>query len=101
VKSKSDRRIIVSSKPSKDGVAALRTVIHDYLAISAEAEIARKAAIRQQELEAKAREKYHLIGKMVTEMDCSAPGNFGWEGRIAWMLTELVKQEKDREEIPF
>jgi hypothetical protein len=28
------------------------------------------------------------------EMDVDGPGNFGWEGRIAWMIQEAIRQDR-------
>ncbi len=34
----------------------------------------------------------HELGKLMRSMDVDAPGNYGWEGRVTWLISEMHRQ---------
>lgn len=86
----------MSSKLSPAGVADLLKAAQD-LRI-AETHIARECAqlvALKDSLEKHQADRASAasaITKMLTAMDCASNGNCGWEGRIVYMLGELVDQ---------
>lgn len=49
------------------------------------------------QLKALGEERHQLqseLGKLMRKMDCDSPGNFGWEGRMSWLVAEMYKQMK-------
>lgn len=38
------------------------------------------------------------LGQLMRSMDCDAPGNMGWEGRVTWLVAEMFKHMKEGEE---
>ena len=34
------------------------------------------------------------LGDLMRKMDCDSPGNFGWEGRMSWLVAAVVARVK-------
>ncbi len=83
----------MSRKPDREGVQYLREVAKNFISLSREVTEMEKVA----SLLPRKREELAAIGREITnaleKMDCSSSVNFGWEGRIGWMICELVRQE--------
>ncbi len=89
----------MSSLPSEEGVAILREA-----AATAHVKAAEEALLRQQieELSEKLNAAIEIKSKaqrcvieQLRKMDCAANSNFGWEGRIVWMLGEMAVQAEE------
>jgi hypothetical protein len=87
----------VSSKPSPAGVEQLIDKL-DFLS-SLEREIAelRPKAARLKECEGLYASAHREVTKQLDAMDVSSNGNAGWEGRVTWMLLELIRQARSHE----
>lgn len=86
----------MSSKPSPSGVADLLKAARDMRDseqriddIRLQIEKLTTMLSEQQDIRAKAAD---AVTKQLHAMDCATSGNFGWEGRIRYMLAELVDQ---------
>ncbi len=88
----------MSSKPDADGVDNLRRLLSERMELVEEITAIRSAAERLEELELKYRIVSNNVIEQLEEMDCKSNGNTGWEGRITWMLTELMRQSIERPE---
>lgn len=86
----------MSAKPYPEGVAQLSGYLRDL-------QDARQTIARENEVIALHREKLNAatanekaaqnaIAKSMREMDVESPGNFGYEGRMLWLLRELNTQ---------
>lgn len=88
----------MSGKPSKENVSALR----DRLTALRETDlscVALERALKDAQaglvaLELKRSQEQAEVQKMLTEMDCVSSGNYGFLGRMTWMLTELNAQAR-------
>lgn len=86
----------MSSVPSGEGVAILREA-----AATAHVKAEEEVRLRQQieelseklnaVVEAKSKARRCVI-EQLRKMDCASNSNFGWEGRIIWMLGEMAVQ---------
>lgn len=86
----------MSSKPSPDGVLALRALARKYRTLQKELGTLADRIAADTKRHNVATEEYRqtiaAIREKLESMDCRADGNFGWENRIAWMLSEFEAQ---------
>lgn len=86
----------MSGKPYPEGIGEMRAALSHIHALQCmvaqkhEEAIALKAKI-EAAVATISEEKAKVIGLM-RDMDIAANGNFGWEWRVLWALTELVSQ---------
>src|SRR5687767_11897767 len=80
----------MSSKPSPDGVAKLRELATLKRNLENEMESLRPTIKRWNEIPNQIKAADKEIIKQLENMDCRSSGNFGYEGRVLWMLAELV-----------
>lgn len=86
----------MSSKPSVSGVADLLKAAQDlriaetHIARESAQLVALRASLEKHQADRVAAAS--AITKQLAAMDCASDGNFGWEGRIVYMLGELVDQ---------
>ena len=55
----------------------------------------READAAKQALDDATTEQTHIkrtLAELLNSMDCSSTGNFGWEGRVGWLLGEVIRQ---------
>lgn len=88
----------MSSKPSQNGVDDLRLLLAERKSLGDQILSIRSQVEQLERLEERQRIVSRDIIKKLEDMDCKADGNAGWEGRMVWMLTELMTQviEKPR-----
>ncbi len=82
----------MSSKPSTEGVEAFRKLLRERRMVAREIIKLRTAVDTLANLENKHREQSLALLNMLENMDLSASGNAGWEGRMTWFLDELERQ---------
>lgn len=86
----------MSGRPSPEGTEALLAMLEVEEAQLAEVAEARaqeaalrRAAARLDKAEKDLCETTRVIGKMLEGMDCTSVGNWGFEGRMGWLLLEM------------
>ena len=89
----------MSSLPSQEGVKVLREAAAEFARRGDEAERLHaqiKALTERLDhvLEVKNAAHRNII-EQLKKMDCASNGNYGWEGRIAWMLGEMAVQAEE------
>lgn len=82
----------MSSKPTVEGVAALRSLILRRRALSTEWHDLKKKTERMKEVENELGSIARDIDDVLRNMDCRSPGNAGWEARFLWLLDQLELQ---------
>lgn len=95
----------MSSKPSPDGVTKLRELSIQYRLLQDESididNELRSLETRKTEVSEEYVKTHTAIIKQLEDMDCKANGNWGWENRIAWMLSEFASQGRIPESKPL
>lgn len=84
----------MSSLPDSDKVMKLRGLIRKHRTLSKELSEAHAVAAKIENLSEETRSVHREVLRVLESMDCKSSGNFGWEQRLMWMLTELVVQEE-------
>lgn len=86
----------MSGKPWPDGVTQAMALIQRKAALEAEASKLRPQVARLEKVEEEWATAAEALQKLLTSMDISADqkGNWGWEGRFAWFLEEMVRQAR-------
>lgn len=93
----------MSGKPSPAGAAKLLELLERADGLLVEVERSRKEEKAQREalqitVEIRTRAEEALatttkaIGALLTEMDCASVGNWGFEGRMGWLMLELRRR---------
>lgn len=82
----------MSSKPTVEGVAALRNLILRRRALSEEWHDLQKKKARIAEVENELGSIAKDIDDLLRDMDCRSSNNAGWEARFLWLLDQLELQ---------
>lgn len=82
----------MSSKPTVEGVAALRTLIQRRRTLSEEWHDLKKKTERMKEVENELGSIARDIDDVLRDMDCRSTNNAGWEARFLWLLDQLELQ---------
>lgn len=90
----------MSGQPSQDGVRQLLSAMEELEAVMRRLEAAvpeRDRLIAEVNgLDSKRLALSARLKGLLSEMDADSPGNYGWEGRFAWLLTEFRRQVLSR-----
>jgi hypothetical protein len=88
----------MSSSPSPEGAQKLLALLEKEEGLLVELEAARveEAALNRAVIRRKSAETFLYattkeIGALLDSMDCSSAGNWGFEGRMGWLLMEMRK----------
>ncbi len=82
----------MSSKPYPDGVREVIALLAEIESLAAEATQLRPQVARLKEVEEQAQIAGRKLQPLLRSMDVEAPGNWGWERRMAWFLAEMRRQ---------
>ena len=81
----------MSSKPSKEGVAEMCDTLARMSKLADEISQIESQLPRLKQAKEEYAALYQLVPEQLDKMDVARNGNFGWEGRVVWFLTELRK----------
>ncbi len=82
----------MSGRPNTDNVAHLRALLSERRLLIAEIIELQKKEKRLAEADRERHEVEKAIMKVLESMDCSSPGNAGWESRIMTLLDYVDQQ---------
>lgn len=88
----------MSGQPDVEGAQRIAELLGRQEALSAEVAAASEQVLALRAAQARlkaAEDAYHAtlkeIGRLLEEMDCSSVGNWGFEGRMGWLLFQMRK----------
>lgn len=84
----------MSSKPSPGGVEITIDMLDTMDRLSREIEQLRPKAVRLKEAEAELGALSRKFSEHLRSMDVEQQGNYGWEGRFGWFLSEMLRQAR-------
>ena len=82
----------MSSKPNPKGIEDLRGKIRDLQFLSKRIAELEKLVVELPKLKEEADRLSREAIKALEDMDVGIRGNFGWEGRMLWFLSEFDRQ---------
>lgn len=85
----------MSRGPNKEQIAELRKELMNRRRLNEELKTAKQWADRLPTLGEEWRTCQKNIIRLLEEQDCKSDGNHGWEVRVASLLEELLRQERE------
>jgi len=86
----------MSRKPTSEGAAEVIDLVRNIERAKIEQRRLREETQRLAELTEDLDQASVKLSKLLDGMDCATSGNHGWASRVAWLITEVIRQVEKR-----